>query len=90
MCDKCHAKGKYTKKKEITEDKEPSNTDVKNPVLKSPRHQHNLIYCRTSRSVIGFNSWICDVCKLTFDNEVWSFYCTQCDFDLCCKCAGYD
>jgi len=90
MCDFCHEKGDYTKKKVFPDDIQPSNTDIKNPILKSNHHQHNLVYCRSSRSVIGYNQWICDVCRLHFENEVWSFYCTQCDFDLCCKCAGYN
>jgi hypothetical protein len=90
MCDKCHTKKNYQKKKIFNDDVEPSNTDVTNPILNSHHHQHQLVYLRSSRSVIGYNSWICDICRLTFDNEVWSFYCTQCDFDLCCKCAGYN
>ena len=90
MCDKCHTKKNYQKKKLFNDDVEPSNTDVTNPILNSNHHQHQLVYLRSSRSVIGYNSWICDICRLTFDNEVWSFYCTQCDFDLCTKCAGYN
>ena len=90
MCDKCHTKKNYQKKKLFNDDVEPSNTDVTNPILNSHHHQHQLVYLRSSRSVIGYNSWICDICRLTFDNEVWSFYCTQCDFDLCTKCAGYN
>ena len=90
MCEKCHSKGNYTKKKVFSDDVKPSNPDVKNPFLTSKHHEHKLIYCRSSRSVIGYNSWICDICRLDFDNNIWSFYCTECDFDLCCKCAGFN
>ena len=90
MCNECHSKKKYIKKKGFQDDIEPSNPDITNPIIKTKFHKHNLVYCRSSRRVIGYNSWICDVCKLTFDNEIWSFYCTECDFDLCCKCAGFN
>ena len=90
MCDKCHSKGNYTKKKVFPDGIKPSNPDIKYPILKSNHHEHNLIYCRSSRSVVGYSLWCCDVCHLDFDNDIWSFYCTQCDFDLCSKCAGFN
>ena len=90
MCDICHSKGNYTKKKLFPGGIKPSNTDIKNPILKSNYHEHNLIYCCNSRSAVGYTSWCCDVCQLDYDNDIWSFYCTQCDFDLCSKCAGYN
>jgi hypothetical protein len=89
MCDKCHTKGEYIKKKIFPEGITPSNIDIKNPILKYNNHEHPLIYCRSSRSVIRYNTWICDICDCKYKNDIWSFYCTQCDYDLCTKCAGY-
>ena len=89
MCDKCHTKGEYIKKKIFPEGITPSNIDIKNPILKFNNHEHPLIYCRSSRSVIRYNTWICDICECKYKNDIWSFYCTQCDYDLCTKCAGF-
>jgi len=89
MCDKCHTKGEYIKKKIFPEGITPSNIDIKNPILKFNNHEHPLIYCRSSRSVIRYNTWICDICECKYKNDIWSFYCTQCDYDLCSKCAGF-
>ena len=89
MCDECHLKGKYTKKKVFPEGIKPSNPSVKEKFKDTDYHEHRLVYCRSSRSVIGYNGWICDNCREHFENEVWSFYCTNCDFDLCCSCVGY-
>ena len=89
MCDKCHTKGEYIKKKIFPEGITPSNIDIKNPILKYNNHEHPLIYCRSSRSVIRYNTWICDICECKYKNDIWSFYCTQCDYDLCSKCAGF-
>ena len=89
MCDKCHTKGEYIKKKIFPEGITPSNIDIKNPILKYNNHEHPLIYCRSSRSVIRYNTWICDICECKYKNDIWSFYCTQCDYDLCTKCAGF-
>jgi hypothetical protein len=89
MCDKCHLKGNYTKKKVFPDGVKPSNESVKEKFINTAYHEHRLVYCRSSRSVIGYNGWICDNCRDNFDNEVWSFFCTSCDFDLCCSCVGY-
>jgi hypothetical protein len=89
MCDKCHTKGEYIEKKIFPEGITPSNIDIKNPILKYNNHEHPLIYCRSSRSVIRYNTWICDICDCKYKNDIWSFYCTQCDYDLCTKCAGF-
>ena len=88
MCDECHSKGNYIKKKVFPDNVEPTNTSVTIQFIESKYHRHRLAYCRTSRSVIGYNGWICDNCRSDFKNEVWSFFCTNCDFDLCCSCAG--
>ena len=88
MCDKCYSKKKYSKKKNFQDlVVKPSNDKIKDPKLKSKYHKHNLIYCRSSRNFIGYNTWICDNCDKEFSNDIWSFICTFCDFDLCCECA---
>ena len=90
MCDECHSKGNYVKKKVFPDGVTPSNTSVNKKFFQTDYHDHQLVYCRSSRSVIGYNGWICDNCRDNFDNEIWSFLCTNCDFDLCCSCAGYN
>ena len=90
MCDECHSKGNYVKKKVFPDGVIPSNTSVNKTFFQTDYHDHRLVYCRSSRSVIGYNGWICDNCRENFDNEIWSFFCTNCDFDLCCSCAGYN
>ena len=88
MCDKCYSEGKYQKKRVFPNNEiNPSNIDIKNPKIKSKFHEHNLIYCRSSRNFIGYNTWICDKCDTEFNNDIWSFFCTYCDYDLFCECA---
>ena len=91
MCDKCHSKTNCTKKKAFPEGIiKPSNSNINNQFLDTKHHKlHKLFYCRTSRSVIGYSKWMCNNCNKTFNNDIWSFYCTQCDFDLCSVCAGF-
>ena len=90
LCEECHSKEKYDKKKVFPEGVKPSNKSVNIKFLETDYHEHRLIYCRSSRSAIGYNSWNCDNCRETNENDVWSFYCTNCDFDLCTKCAGFN
>ena len=52
-----------------------------------PCHQHKLIYCRTSRDKNCDTTWICDLCYRNYENKIWSFYCTNCDYDICLSCA---
>ena len=90
MCDKCRFIRKYEIKKAFPENVKPSNPLVKNPILKYNNHNHILVYCRTSRFDEVYNSWVCNNCRSKFNNEVWSFYCTQCNFDICSKCARFN
>ena len=41
-------------------------------------HQHDLL-------LQDRNSWTCDICKTSYMDNA-SFYCNQCDFDVCDKC----
>ena len=54
---------------------------------KFPCHQHELLFCHSSRFSHELNLWNCDLCRRLFSNRSWSFYCTFCDFDLCIFCA---
>ena len=56
-------------------------------IYKFPFHEHKLIYCRTSRSDDRLSPWLCDLCSNNYNYKIWSFYCTQCDYDICLKCA---
>ena len=85
ICDECSENHGYDKMKPFSEDIAPSNKNVKENIKKSDHHEHQLVYCRTKRNCLS-NGWICDVCRKDFDEKEWSFYCTSCDFDLCCKC----
>ena len=77
------------KKKEFPYDAFDSNIEIKKKFLKTVYHKHILVYSRTSRDSEELKQWSCDNCKTIFENDVWSFYCTKCDFDICTKCAGY-
>ena len=89
MCENCHYEKKYYMKKSFPKGCKPSNPSVTVHELNTDYHPHKLVYCRSSRSFLVFNKWFCDNCRKSFENRVWSFYCTQCDFDLCCDCCGY-
>ncbi len=54
---------------------------------KFPKHEHELLFCRSSRYNDKYNFWSCNLCQRLFYNQVWSFYCTFCDFDMCLTCA---
>lgn len=45
-------------------------------------HNHTLINATLSK-----HNWICDVCKIHYDNNtVLRYRCDNCDFDVCCYC----
>jgi hypothetical protein len=88
LCDSCRAEGNYSKKKEFPENIQDSKIKLNSKFLPSKNHEHRLIYCRTSRKLFESNRWFCNNCKQEFNNDIWSFYCTLCDYDLCTDCAG--
>ena len=90
MCEHCHYKKKYFLKKSFPKGTKPSNENVQVHFFITPYHQHRLAFCRTSRNFNYFSQWMCDNCREQYDNDQWSFYCTLCDFDLCCECLGYN
>jgi len=87
MCESCREKEGYNKMKPFPENACPSNKKVKDNFMKSNKHEHKLVYCRTQRTCISCG-WICNICRKDFENDIWSFYCTMCDFDQCCECFG--
>ena len=50
--------------------------------LKAPVHKHPLEIIK--RFVSG---WGCDICRTNANQDIPSYHCTSCDFDLCTKCA---
>jgi len=89
MCEKCHDIRNYPKFKAFPEDNDNSKIDITKKFFKTIYHKHILVYSRTSRDQTELKQWYCDNCKENFENNVWSFYCTKCDYDLCKKCAGF-
>ena len=88
MCDNCRAMGFYDKKREFPKNIPPPGVNFNKKFLKSSHHEDNLVFCRTSRKVIGNTYWLCNECKKVYNDDIWSFYCTKCDYDLCNNCAG--
>ena len=46
-----------------------------------------MIYCRTSRFEYEITTWICNICRKSYGNKIWSFYCTNCDYVICLSCS---
>ena len=67
--------------------KEYYHEQTKLKIYKFPFHDHKLIYCRTSRFDDRISQWLCDLCSKNYNYKIWSFYCTECDYDICLKCA---
>ena len=89
MCEGCHYLKKYFMKKSFPKGTKPSNSSVNIHFLDTDYHEHRLVFCRSSRHFRFYNKWYCDNCRGSFENKDWSFYCTLCDFDLCCGCCGF-
>ena len=81
LCENC-----FTSKK-MYPLKEYSHEQTKLKIYNFPIHEHKLIYCRTSRSDDRVSQWLCDICSKNYNYRIWSFYCTNCDYDLCLNCA---
>ena len=82
--DVCHSCIGYERKYTLTE---THHEQFKLEAFNTHCHEHPLIYCRTSRSKDKDTTWICELCFKTYANKIWSFYCTDCDYDVCLTCA---
>ena len=89
MCENCHYERKYYMKKSFPKGIKPSNSSVNIHFFKSDMHRHRLVFCRPSKYFIFFKSWECVKCSRTFSNKIWCFYCTSCNYNLCCECCGF-
>jgi len=56
------------------------------PVVVPCHSHHPLINCRTPGRALPGNYWKCNNCGSDYSYNVPTFYCTNCDFDLCQKC----
>jgi hypothetical protein len=91
ICDQCrlHYKGK-DKSLWCRECGYDICSDCYNKVCRAPVktktmfHKHKLT--KTKRS----NSFFCNLCKKTFPINIVSFYCKDCDFDICYDCMKYE
>ena len=89
ICEDCIDQNSNTLKKSLNKQNLANSLiNMTQKFYETDYHEHRLIYCRTSRSSLSLNGWICDNCRREFKNNVWSFYCTLCDFDLCSNCMG--
>ena len=89
ICENCHYNRNYIMKKSFPKDTFPSNLSVKDNYLNTDLHEHPLIYCRISKNLAFFNDWNCSNCFGNYNNNIWSFYCTVCNYHLCLSCCGY-
>ena len=89
ICENCHYKNKYLTKKSFPKNTCPSNSSIKVNFIKTDYHEHNLVYCRCSKNLAFFSDWTCDNCRGNYNNDIWMFYCTLCNYHLCCDCGGY-
>ena len=60
-----------------------------NDPIKIRLHEHPLILCLTPERKNFGSDWSCNSCKIIYNYNSPSFYCTFCDFDLCTKCLGF-
>ena len=86
MCNNCRKNKKYYKIGNIPLSALPSDNKIKNYVINYREHEHRLIYCRTKRTSHNIVGWVCNKCEGKFTEKDWTFYCTQCDYDLCSNC----
>ena len=64
-------------------DGEKDNDIIKHSFfIKSSLHQHPIEVLRRF-----INSWYCDICEKTFKDNIPSYHCTICDFDICYNCV---
>ena len=75
-------KKKYELLKKELNKKEEVN-EIKNSFfIKSSLHNHPIEIIRRIS-----NTWFCDVCNKFFNEEIPSYHCTLCDYDVCYNCV---
>lgn len=58
----------------------PDNEYIKKIGIKIDNHFHNLVYMITNRN------WLCNICNKLYDNYVQTYYCSNCNYDVCENC----
>ncbi len=89
MCENCNYERQYYMKKSFPKGIKPSHSSVNIHFFQSDLHEHRLVFCRPSKYFIFFKGWKCVNCCETFSNKIWCFYCTLCNYNLCCECCGF-
>ena len=51
-------------------------------------HNHPLLYCLPLDRITKNIDWYCNFCNSQNNNNISSFYCTLCDYDLCPNCIS--
>ena len=88
MCDECREKGMYEKKLSFPKYIVPPCNTVKDKFKTTSYHKHRLVYCRPIRSFLKYSTWKCNKCNKIFEKEIWSYYCSECNYSLCYDNCG--
>ena len=83
ICTFCKEDDNYNHPPEFNRLK-PPELNVKQKFIENNLHEHKLVYL--SRRADNCSSWKCNICQEDYSYEIWSFYCTECDFDICANC----
>ena len=51
-------------------------------------HEHPLLFCFPLERRNKCDGWTCNKCSKDFENNISSFYCSYCDYDICQNCIG--
>ena len=87
LCNYCRKIKKYYKIGNIPLNAVPSNNKISTLFIYYNGHEHRLAYCRTKRTSQNIIGLFCNKCKDKFNEKIWTFYCTKCNYDLCYNCA---
>ena len=75
-------KKEYKILKEEIDNPKAINENERAGCIKSFLHKHPIQIMRHFR-----NAWTCDICENSFNQDIPSYNCTLCDFDVCYKCV---
>ena len=62
-----------------------NNTNRSNRDKSSLFHRHPLVFRYRTAWNCGKDNYLCDICKNRYNNQP-SYYCEECDFDVCPSC----